>query len=1380
MDSIFTSDSEQNITRETLQNDFNKIVNELNVLKNNKHDNNYIEYINSIVINLLNLNEKESIQLIIFNHSLIFILRDTTIELLKKNNNNNNNISINLITLFAKFYSIKANRNPSQLRDLFFYQPLFDALVYYRINEKHCDVISHILLDTICKEGDRYSFSLLSLRMSKKLPLHKVTAYLCSSAYIDILNHLFRKIQSTNLTIKLDDIENFYLIECPNSVCFLKDHNDYLKISIIILEKMYQVYLNLLIEFTKLMENNYSEILIKPIISVILLLQSITIVHAIRQTYININYQLIDVLKIIIHKLNCNREEKYQDLLGYTIEQMFYLTFESELLLYIKTIDIIPILLEILDNNEFERIQFQSYRLLSIIMSNNEIQERLTNAAKIVKFLFENFFRSSMHMFSKFRPEYFLSCLKNLISNDEIIIEIIKQKYLTFLVDLIMNRNSQDISVVECECQRFLEYLVNRFPFKNFISEGDINMQTNKKTTLIPLIDQIMDSRSKMISMMQCQRQYVLEILVKMTSNKKVCGILQQNYLFLYYVKKQLLTSSEINLQRTAQELLQKLDTLQDEKKEDIAPIVSHNAQNDINYYVLLSYSSVDQNICYLIKNQLMKDGFQVRLGLDRRHESKNKAEENTMNSNIVLLCLSDSYVQNIHYQNELQYIFEQQCYIIPFFFKYSSQSIDWYQTNLIYNLHIDFSKCDFEYAYEQLKTEIIQLKRNLNRSIVQFQRQNMEVMQTLTTSPVYQQLLPKTRVVPVCIQKFLSTRCPLHTWRYGNLKKNNNIENEETFILIWFDPNFENIDEKLRKDIHLDDFVCHYIDIEQCVNDINSIEDNIIVLVVEIEVAEKLLSRITKQRCIDSVLIYFMNDKNVHFEQDKYSTIVGIYDNLYSTTVILDSVVKKIDKYFQMHRDFNKSESKFDVIYEFGEFLWLQMFIQAAQISDRSDDKRNTFYKKYDLISFARTYYRCNKSMLEKIDNFKQNYRSDDAISWYTALDFPSQLLNKALRTGNYDLIKPFLSFIMDLRNCLAREHEHLIEEGTIIVYRGMNVPIEEVEKFQNVNGEFISINGFLSTSRSRTVAEIFSGLTNDIVGNAAIIFQIECDAFILGKNFIFADISRHSHISDELEVLIDIGSIFRVTNIKQDTDGRWVIHMIGTSEINIMVKKYIEYYCFDLMKMKYNMGEMHVIISLLADRYLYEKAQEHLKQLLEQPNGKEIAEIYATMTRTQNIEKNYHILIRDHYNYTRDHLSKENFKQSALILNKIGFFLPRNNELRNSPEILKILHVNEDIYCEPNEAKSLVSILPQLGDNYRQQESRIRRLKGLSNSLKDRHKRREHCLKVKQDCIDTGDYTGAQDFHKLAFGDLENNCTGSEPTSDIIQTSSTKLESE
>jgi hypothetical protein len=57
-------------------------------------------------------------------------------------------------------------------------------------------------------------------------------------------------------------------------------------------------------------------------------------------------------------------------------------------------------------------------------------------------------------------------------------------------------------------------------------------------------------------------------------------------------------------------------------------------------------------------------------------------------------------------------------------------------------------------------------------------------------------------------------------------------------------------------------------------------------------------------------------------------------------------------------------------------------------------------------MLDECRIYYHRNKGMLKKIDHFEKSHTPDQVISYYTQGSFIFQIVNRALRTQNIEII--------------------------------------------------------------------------------------------------------------------------------------------------------------------------------------------------------------------------------------------------------------------------------------------------------------------------------------------------------------------------------------
>ena len=246
------------------------------------------------------------------------------------------------------------------------------------------------------------------------------------------------------------------------------------------------------------------------------------------------------------------------------------------------------------------------------------------------------------------------------------------------------------------------------------------------------------------------------------------------------------------------------------------------------------------------------------------------------------------------------------------------------------------------------------------------------------------------------------------------------------------------------------------------------------------------------------------------------------------------------------------------------GQFVHFQILIDCLARMRSNQTDRDQF------LSYCKNEYANDHSELNIIDEFEQTYSSDCALRWYTRDCFVYRLLNKALRLQNIDALYLFSFLIRDLQRQLQR-HQYSVP---INVYRGQLMSKREVQQMERFIGQLISMNSFLSTTLDREVAIIFSGATDPPVSDLqSVLFEIQADPQTVGSKP-FAHITELSFMQDEEEVLMMIGSIFRLVHLRYE-DYLCIFQLELCSENGHDVKP-----IFDQMKMDYHGAMLECLV--------------------------------------------------------------------------------------------------------------------------------------------------------------------------------------------------------
>ncbi|UJR20672.1 hypothetical protein I4U23_023793 [Adineta vaga] len=298
------------------------------------------------------------------------------------------------------------------------------------------------------------------------------------------------------------------------------------------------------------------------------------------------------------------------------------------------------------------------------------------------------------------------------------------------------------------------------------------------------------------------------------------------------------------------------------------------------------------------------------------------------------------------------------------------------------------------------------------------------------------------------------------------------------------------------------------------------------------------------------------------------------------------------------------KQKSLKDLSKESASFLLHQMLVFVLR--QMSQDQQ----AKQQMIDMCHDYYKNNKRELEKIKQFKRTYCREQAIEWYTDECFLYKLLNKALRTKDIELLYTFRFFIIDLCSAIENERQQLKDKEVLTLYRGTQIPSEELDKLKDNVGKVISTNGFLSTSRNINASLNF--VHGNVVSNdfRSVLFETKADLSM--KNIICADVKDKSRIDGEEEMLFSLNSLFKIHSVHFDsTLPMWKVQLNSTDEGAEKVQEY-------LVLSKQQLEDYSPIIYfgrlLLYDLGQVDRAEKYFKMLLQSlpSDHPDIASVY------------------------------------------------------------------------------------------------------------------------------------------------------------------------
>ncbi len=286
---------------------------------------------------------------------------------------------------------------------------------------------------------------------------------------------------------------------------------------------------------------------------------------------------------------------------------------------------------------------------------------------------------------------------------------------------------------------------------------------------------------------------------------------------------------------------------------------------------------------------------------------------------------------------------------------------------------------------------------------------------------------------------------------------------------------------------------------------------------------ARRVLSQSHSHRPLVAVFVFCANRQNHESLMQEYNKVIGIFTDQDSLLKSIREKMNLVEKQTLAFSLFDqKQKSLKDVSKESASFLLHQTLIYVLRQMPQDEQSKK------DMLNMCRDYYQKNKHELKKIEEFKQSYSSEKAIEWYTDECFLYKLLNKALRTEDMELLYTFRFFIIDLCAAIEQESHHSKDKGHLTLYRGTQIPGEELQKLKENVGKIISTNGFLSTSRNINISLRFihSNVISD--GFQCVLFEIRVDPSL--KAVKLADVGDRSRIEGEEEVLFSLNSLFKI----------------------------------------------------------------------------------------------------------------------------------------------------------------------------------------------------------------------------------------------------------
>jgi tetratricopeptide (TPR) repeat protein len=446
-----------------------------------------------------------------------------------------------------------------------------------------------------------------------------------------------------------------------------------------------------------------------------------------------------------------------------------------------------------------------------------------------------------------------------------------------------------------------------------------------------------------------------------------------------------------------------------------------------------------------------------------------------------------------------------------------------------------------------------------------------------------------------------------------------------QNFLLIWLDAkideskdDYQKILKQLRGIINT---IYIFTNTDQCVHFLNQINHEKVFMIVSGALGQTVISDIHEKSQLDAIYI-FCGNKTQHEQWTKiWPKIKGVYTQIASIFGALRLAVKQCN-HDSIPLSFVPSTSTTSDNLDQLEpsFMYTQIFKEILFELEYNEQSVQ------DLANYCREQYNGNTDELNVINQFARDYRPESSIWWYTRECFTYQMLNRALRTLESDIIMKMGFFIRDLHHQIKKLHTEQFgddQKKVFTVYRGQGLSIQDFEKLEKAKGGLISFNNFLSTSRKQDISLPFAKYASAKTELVGVLFKMLINPSTLSTPF--ALINGCSYISEEEEVLFSMHSIFRIGEIEQiEANSRlYQVTLTLTSDndrqLQILTERIREETSPD-SKGWYRMGE------LLLKLAQFDKAEQLYSAVLkETPGAKEQADIYYQLGRIKNKQGDY-----------------------------------------------------------------------------------------------------------------------------------------------------------
>ncbi|CAF1430534.1 unnamed protein product, partial [Adineta ricciae] len=410
-----------------------------------------------------------------------------------------------------------------------------------------------------------------------------------------------------------------------------------------------------------------------------------------------------------------------------------------------------------------------------------------------------------------------------------------------------------------------------------------------------------------------------------------------------------------------------------------------------------------------------------------------------------------------------------------------------------------------------------------------------------------------------------------------------------QNFTLLWLDSkidennlDFKNSLTQLRTIVNT---INTFTNPDECIPFLDQITDEKAFMLISGSLSQTIIPCVHHAPQLESVYIFCANKSKYEQWASDWPKIKGIFTDIESICEVLKRDAQQCNQDSVTISVTSKNVDRLEP-----SFMYTQL-LKEVLLEIEYDEKAKT-----ELVEFCREQFHNNPHELGIINEFERDYHLHTPIWWYTCECFTYQLLNRALRIQDVEVILKMGFFLRDVHRHLEELHSYMDKNSLIYVYRGKGMPIADFEEIKNKKDGLLSFNTFLSTSINESVSLQFAKKSLKKAGTVGVLFQMIVDPWMSSTPF--APIKEVSAIPNEEEILFSMHTVFRIGEITEIEDRVWRVELTLTRDNDEDLKQLTEYIREETSKSTKWEQLGHLLIKMGN----FNKAEEIFRVLLEQ----------------------------------------------------------------------------------------------------------------------------------------------------------------------------------